>query len=237
MRRFPIIPTVLSLGNAICGITAIWLLCGPGFYRLDPQVILPLTSGIILLAAVFDALDGIVSRLMDQETNFGRFLDAGCDLISFAIAPAVICFSVIGVAAVRWWGWMPGDRVIVVAVITLYVMAAVIRLAIDVSREEDRNWFQGMPLPLAGLIVVGAAYLFAQYLDPTKVIQIPFLQTLAMGRDRWILYSLLGTLVISSLLMLLPIPFPHPFRWLHTRFRRPKYDDDYLPMEFFTDPF
>ncbi len=46
----------------------------------------------ILFAAVFDALDGRIARLLDSSTKFGAELDSLSDFVSFGVAPAVVLF-------------------------------------------------------------------------------------------------------------------------------------------------
>ena len=90
-KRVPILPTLVTLGNAFCGFTAIdYAMGGAGadlhrFYHW-----IGWSGGMILLAMVFDALDGKVARLAHATSDLGRELDSLCDVISFGVAPAVI---------------------------------------------------------------------------------------------------------------------------------------------------
>src|ERR1043165_3042887 len=46
----------------------------------------------ILFAAIFDALDGRIARLLDSTSKFGAELDSLSDFISFGVAPAMILY-------------------------------------------------------------------------------------------------------------------------------------------------
>ncbi|MEO2013488.1 MAG: phosphatidylcholine/phosphatidylserine synthase [Fuerstiella sp.] len=98
-KAFAVLPTMLTLGNAICGFGAITILArvGPTFDVVPAE---PLTTGfdpvgemvfaayLIFLAMLFDALDGSAARLTNQTSEFGAMLDSLCDVVSFGVAPA-----------------------------------------------------------------------------------------------------------------------------------------------------
>lgn len=46
----------------------------------------------IIVAAVFDALDGRIARLLDSTSKFGAELDSLSDFIAFGVAPSVILY-------------------------------------------------------------------------------------------------------------------------------------------------
>ncbi|MGH6893795.1 MAG: CDP-diacylglycerol--serine O-phosphatidyltransferase [Dongiaceae bacterium] len=46
----------------------------------------------IIVAAVFDALDGRIARLLDSTSRFGAELDSLSDFIAFGVAPSVILY-------------------------------------------------------------------------------------------------------------------------------------------------
>ena len=50
-------------------------------------------ASLILLAALFDALDGHVARLFRTVSIFGAELDSLCDLSNFGLCPALVVFA------------------------------------------------------------------------------------------------------------------------------------------------
>jgi len=101
-KAFAVLPTLLTLGNAVCGFGAITVLArispsfevGPLDLAADPEASLQsareivTAAQLIFLAMLFDALDGSAARLTNQTTEFGAMLDSLCDVVSFGVAPA-----------------------------------------------------------------------------------------------------------------------------------------------------
>ncbi|MDG1895536.1 MAG: phosphatidylcholine/phosphatidylserine synthase [Fuerstiella sp.] len=98
-KAFAVLPTMLTLGNAICGFGAITILArvGPTFdvvpadpptAGFDPVGEMVFAAYLIFLAMLFDALDGSAARLTNQTSEFGAMLDSLCDVVSFGVAPA-----------------------------------------------------------------------------------------------------------------------------------------------------
>ncbi len=125
-----------------------------GFY-----VIIASTSGeyqkaawFIMLAAVFDGLDGKVARLTGTASKFGVELDSLADVISFGVAPGVLLYE---------WALRPFGKLGWLAAF-LYVICGALRLArfnVQVATVESRR-FIGMPIPAAACIVATCVLLF-----------------------------------------------------------------------------
>ena len=125
-----------------------------GFY-----VIIASTDGhyesaawFILLAAIFDGLDGKVARLTGTASKFGVELDSLADVISFGVAPGVLLYD---------WALKPFGKLGWLAAF-LYVICGTLRLArfnVQVSTVESRR-FIGMPIPAAACIVATCVLLF-----------------------------------------------------------------------------
>ncbi|MEN6557804.1 MAG: CDP-diacylglycerol--serine O-phosphatidyltransferase, partial [Thermoguttaceae bacterium] len=96
IRTIAVFPTLLTLGNLICGFFAIVVASRidkpEAIAGIDPLDIRnAMTSGcLIFLAMVFDGLDGYVARLARTTTDFGAQLDSLCDVVSFGVAPAFL---------------------------------------------------------------------------------------------------------------------------------------------------
>ena len=90
---FAVFPTLLTLGNAACGFSAITFAAKVG---PDPagEHDLFLSAVFIFLAMLFDMLDGSVARWAKQTSEFGAQLDSLCDAISFGVAPAFLMLKI-----------------------------------------------------------------------------------------------------------------------------------------------
>ncbi len=81
-----------TLGNAACGTGALFAVMT---YMQNLEVLhLFFACALLLLALVFDILDGKVARWRKQSSALGRELDSLADVISFGVAPAVIAYGV-----------------------------------------------------------------------------------------------------------------------------------------------
>src|SRR3990167_6478821 len=81
MRGVYPVPTLLTIGNLLCGFYAIaWAF----------QEDYAFAAGAILLAAVLDLLDGAVARMTGNASELGMQLDSMADLVSFGVAPAML---------------------------------------------------------------------------------------------------------------------------------------------------
>src|SRR5260370_10210276 len=96
-KMFAVLPTMLTLGNAVCGFGAIAFagkggLQPFGWGKNDTEC-LWIAAMLVFLAMVFDMLDGRAARWAKQTSQFGAELDSLCDAISFGVAPAFILIN------------------------------------------------------------------------------------------------------------------------------------------------
>jgi len=114
-----------------------------------------LASWLILLALIFDGLDGRVARMTNTTSQFGVEFDSLADIISFGIAPAMLLYFFIGHEFGRFG----------ILVSALYVIFGAIRLArFNISTAKtDPNVFIGLPIPTAAVFVSMWILLFNKY--------------------------------------------------------------------------
>ena len=136
-----LLPNILTLGGLCLGISSIK-------FSIDGNFSLAVT--LILLSAILDALDGRVARLIKGTSEFGKELDSLTDFVSFGIAPVLILY---------FWelnsygklGW---------AIALIFSVCCVLRLArfnltkTDHEDEWKNNFFEGVPSPAGGLIIL-----------------------------------------------------------------------------------
>ena len=170
---YTVILTYLSLISASCGIMA--ALSGAGHPYIG--------TFFLLFCGLCDAFDGKVARTKQDrsqaECSFGVQIDSLSDLVAFGVLPAAI-----GSAMLRWspllhrvygtplerpleFGWM--------AVLILYILAALIRLAYyNVTEEERQKTENGVRKYYTGLPVTSSALIFPfilllQYVIPADL--------------------------------------------------------------------
>jgi len=106
----------------------------------------------ILIAGVFDGLDGRVARLLNGSSKFGAELDSLSDIVSFGVAPALIMYSWT-LRDVKGVGWL-------LALIFTTTMALRLARFNTMSRREDvdeaerRDFFAGIPAPAAAALAL-----------------------------------------------------------------------------------
>jgi CDP-diacylglycerol--serine O-phosphatidyltransferase len=115
----------------------------------------------IVVAAVFDQLDGRVARYTNSTSRFGAEYDSLSDLVSFGLAPGLLLFL---------WSLEPFGRVGWLASF-FYVACGALRLArFNVqSSSVEKAYFQGLPIPMAAGIVASSVLAFQDLeLDATR---------------------------------------------------------------------
>jgi CDP-diacylglycerol--serine O-phosphatidyltransferase len=136
-----LLPNILTLAGVCLGISSIK-------FSIDGNFNLAVT--LILIAAILDALDGRIARLIKGTSEFGKELDSLTDFVSFGIAPVFILY---------FWelnkygklGW---------AITLIYSVCCVLRLArfnltkIEETQEWKNNFFEGIPSPAGGLLIL-----------------------------------------------------------------------------------
>ena len=136
-----LLPNILTLGGVCLGISSIK-------FSIDGNYNLAVT--LILFAAILDALDGRIARLIKGTSEFGKELDSLTDFVSFGIAPVFVLY---------FWelsnygklGW---------AITLIYSVCCVLRLARfnltkeDENQEWKKNFFEGIPSPAGGLLIL-----------------------------------------------------------------------------------
>ncbi|HUX00174.1 MAG: CDP-diacylglycerol--serine O-phosphatidyltransferase [Phycisphaerae bacterium] len=199
-----VLPSLCTLGNALCGFAAITLTMKAlavaadlpaADYNLGRSEVM-LAGYFVLLAMVFDALDGRLARIARATSDFGGQLDSVADVVSFGVAPAFLMNRVVveslkhtAPKEVMWVTWVCA---------AVYLGCALIRLArFNVENEEDEEAhmsFKGLPTPAAaGMLVSVVIFLAACWQANTY----PRL-TLAMLWLLPLLAVVLGLLMVSN---------------------------------------
>lgn len=154
-RGVYLLPNTLTLCGMFCGFFSIMsAINGNYFYA----------AWAIILANIFDGLDGWIARLTNTSTRFGVELDSLSDLVAFGVAPAVMMYK---------WALVPYGRFGMAAAF-LFVACGALRLArfnIQTGLPGPKH-FKGMPIPAAATIL-SAVLLFCEDKDLYELWQGP----------------------------------------------------------------
>lgn len=133
------VPSFFTLMNLLCGFGAI-IQIFEGKYDM--------AAWLILMAAFFDALDGMMARLTNSSSLFGVELDSLSDIVSFGVAPGVLVY-VFGLSEFGLLG------LIVSALPALCGAVRLARFNVDVELEGDKpQYFRGLPIPAQAAALV-----------------------------------------------------------------------------------
>lgn len=210
------LPTLLTIGNSLCGFTAI-LHCmlayqklfkhpvGSGDFILDEyvaQISLPIIfatcAWLIIGAMIFDALDGWTARKLNATSLHGQQMDSLADMVTFGVAPAVLVAVMAHTGIyIGEFGGIPYHLVWLCTAV--YLGCAALRLATynvkALQEDEHSDEFSGLPSP-------GAAAAIASFviLKTHTTFEMPY----------WFLQNLLPLYTaFLGLMMVSTIPFFH----------------------------
>jgi CDP-diacylglycerol---serine O-phosphatidyltransferase len=211
IRSVYFLPSMATLGNAVCGFGAIYVVMmdpnstsGDWWAQLFAKHRFVVACYLIILAMIFDALDGRLARWTRHTTDFGGQLDSMADVISFGAAPAFIALAVFK-AGVPEQPWLVSR--LVWSIGAVYVSCAAIRLArFNVSNEHGEQAhmsFLGLPSPGAAAAVIGLVLVQQELTLQTPVAR--FVGWLAVGT----LIALPAVTLASGLLMVSHFRYPH----------------------------
>jgi CDP-diacylglycerol--serine O-phosphatidyltransferase len=172
VRKIHLLPNLLTLGNAFCGLLAIAKAVDALVYsQTDPGIFYTKMENacwLIFVGMIFDAFDGRVARMVGSSSAFGAQLDSFCDMLSFGIAPAILAKILIeheGAAL----GYTVHPRLHFVAAAVFSIMA-ILRLArFNLENEPDdsaHQYFKGLPSPGAAGALCSTMLVYLVLRDP-----------------------------------------------------------------------
>lgn len=199
-------PNLMTAGNLFCGFVALTKIveanaASPLFNQTIRTALF-----FILLACIFDLLDGRVARMIGAESPFGREFDSLADVISFGVAPAFLVHRIVLKDVFAFHpeiGWF---------IASIYLICGALRLARFNCLATMPNWgggkdFLGFPIPAAAGLVASLT-LFLMWLDE---------KGFATGNWR---FALPIILIFLSMMMVSEVRYPS-FKKLDVRATRP----------------
>lgn len=167
MRKVHLLPNLLTLANAFCGLLAICkaidaLAMGGPEHSFHTKM--ETAAWLIFLGMVFDAVDGKVARMVGGASAFGAQLDSFSDMLTFGVAPAVVAKVLL-----EHEGFPTNPRLNFVAA-AVFATMAILRLArFNLETEPDESahrHFKGLPSPAAAGTVAATILMYLSLKHP-----------------------------------------------------------------------
>ena len=135
---------------------------------------------VLFFCGVTDGIDGFVAAKLNQQTEFGQYVDTLVDFFVCGIVPIVMVFGLLVQPYETF------NNIIIVVGLGFYCMCALWRLAYYNIVEADK-YFVGLPVPGSMMLLTMAIWSVA---------------TEAVGFPMWVAavaFLILGTLMISGI--------------------------------------
>jgi CDP-diacylglycerol--serine O-phosphatidyltransferase len=167
-----VVPSLFTVLNMFCGFLSI--------IHSSRMELVP-ASWFIVLAAVFDAFDGVMARLTKSSSQFGVEIDSLSDVVSFGAAPAFMVYQ----AQLHILG---GFGVLISSLLMVFGGLRLARFNVQLV-GFDKDHFIGLPIPTSAMTVT--SFMLTYYtpgtgLDPTAAVVLPWM------------VAILGLLMVSK---------------------------------------
>lgn len=201
-----LLPNLMTAGNLFCGFLALTKIVEADINASNFTSVIRHALFYILLACIFDMLDGRVARMGGYESPFGREFDSIADIVSFGVAPAFLVHRIVlrdVFTSQPQIGWF---------IASVFLICGAFRLArfnclAAQAGGGGGNEFLGFPIPAAAGLVASLTLLL-MYLDD---------RDFAKGTWRFALPFLL---VFLSIMMVSEVKYP-AFKKINWRTRHP----------------
>lgn len=161
-RGIYIIPSIFTSLSLFCGFYSITASIKGSFLH---------AAWVIILAAVFDVIDGRIARITRAVSRFGEHYDSLVDMVSFGIAPGILVYNW-ALQPFGRWGWLATF---------FYIICVALRLArFNVqSYSLENKYFQGLPSPPSTVMIATTVIIFYNLgIAEIKNVTIPLLTCL-----------------------------------------------------------
>ncbi|HEY6170162.1 MAG TPA: CDP-diacylglycerol--serine O-phosphatidyltransferase [Verrucomicrobiae bacterium] len=202
-----LLPNLFTAGNLFCGFLALTRIVEADIHAPNFNHVIRAGIFLIILACVFDLLDGRVARLGGYESPFGREFDSLADIVSFGAAPAFLVHRVVLRDVFEGnpqFGWFIASVYLICGAFRLARFNCLSAQAPDAGGGKE---FLGFPIPAAAGLVASLT-LFLLWWDD---------KGFATGRWR---YALPVILVFLSVMMVSEVKYP-TFKKVNWRTQRP----------------
>ncbi len=125
-----------------------------------------LAGYFILIAAIFDFIDGLVARTLNSISEFGKQLDSLADVVSFGVAPSMILYRLMLLSYVRSspgadfdvMNPAPGEGMVLFAAFLVAVFSALRLAKFNLDTKQVKS-FRGLPTPANAVFIAALGFL------------------------------------------------------------------------------
>lgn len=156
-----VVPSLFTVLNMFCGFMAVI-----HSSRTEYEA----ACWFIVLAAVFDSLDGMMARITKSASQFGVEIDSLSDVVSFGVAPAFMVYKL----ALHQLG---GFGILLSSLLMVFGGLRLARFNVQLV-GFDKEYFSGLPIPVSAITI--AAFVLKYYnavngLDPGAAAWLPWI--------------------------------------------------------------
>ena len=175
-----LLPNIITLSSMFSGFYSIIASFNSDYER---------AAWAIMIASVFDVLDGWVARMTHTTSKFGIEIDSLSDAISFGVAPGVLVYSW-SLQSFGKVGWLGAFFMVACAALRLA------RFNVQMGSEEKKH-FTGLPSPAAALMIATTVLAYQEVIDTLKELRLTWLADM-ISLDYWVLAL---TFVVAGLMV------------------------------------
>src|SRR3989449_504045 len=149
-----LLPNLMTAGNLICGFAATLRILQGALVQAtsavqetgaeEASIFFYQAIVLILVACVFDLLDGRLARLGGTDSPFGREFDSLADVVSFGVAPALMVYRIVLYEFPKL-GWVIASFYLVCGALRLARFNCIAAANVKSASKE----FKGFPIPAA----------------------------------------------------------------------------------------
>jgi CDP-diacylglycerol--serine O-phosphatidyltransferase len=174
-KKFIFVPSLFTVLNMFSGFLAILNAMNEAYIQ---------SAWFIILAAIFDSLDGAVARLTKSASEFGVELDSLADVISFGVAPSILVYKF-------YLHELGQIGIFLSSLLFIFGAMRLARFNVELAGFE-KTAFKGLPIPSSAGTV--ASYIILFYNSET-------------GMSNFQKYALIPMIIALSLLMVSSIKY------------------------------
>jgi len=178
-----ILPNLITLSSMFAGFYSIVASLNSDYER---------AAWAIMIASVFDVLDGWVARITHTATRFGIEMDSLADVISFGVAPGVLVYTWT-LSSFGKIGWLGSFFLVACAALRLA------RFNVQMGSTEKKH-FTGLPTPASALVIATTVLAYEEIIHILEHLKLVPLADV-IGNDYWVLVLtfMLAGLMVSNI--------------------------------------
>jgi len=129
MKKIYLLPNIITAFGLTCGLFVIFKINMTGVGEVTPQLLLFIT-GMLILAAFADLLDGAIARVMKAESEFGTLFDSLADAVTFGVAPSIVILKTLSIEPGTEFSYLP------TVAETIWKVATLMRSAFRLGKRQ-----------------------------------------------------------------------------------------------------